>query len=81
MRWLDGIADSMDMSLSKLREIEKDTEAWLTAIHGATKRRTQLSNRTQQQLRFGDLGCEYKQVLQDGNSLGEGRDGDIIVLD
>ena len=69
----------MDMNLSKLREIEK--EAWLTAAHGATKSRMQLSNRTQQQLRFGGLGCEYKQVLQDGNSLGEGRDGDIIVLD
>ena len=44
MRWLDGINDSMDMSFSKLREIVKDREAWHTAVHGATKNWTQLSN-------------------------------------
>ena len=64
MKCLDGITDSMDMSLNKLREIVEDREAWCAAVHGVTKNQTQLETNNNKNLHYHtNLGSKSDYVL------------------
>ena len=63
MRWLDGITDSMDMSLGKLREIVKDREAWCAAVHGVSKSQTRLRDWEKQLFLHMVAGTHWETII------------------
>ena len=74
VRWSDIIIDSMDMSLSKLRAIVKDREAWCAAVHGVANSWTTLSNRTTSKTQMPHRGSPTRYVV----SVGQPRDTEIM---
>ena len=80
MKWLDGVTNSIHMSLSKLQEMVKDREGWCAAVHGVSKRRTQLSNWTATCCKYSETRFSHVLTEHLNNNNTNARDFCVLIL-